>query len=365
MTDLQKQNKGGAIQSDSLNPSQLLEKAVQGNANVDVMERLLSLQERWEQKEAKKAYDRAMSDLRGDLPDIVKTKSVSHKGGSYQYEDLSDVTSELAPVMADHGLSFRWKTDIVDGEIVVKCIISHEDGHSEETQLKCRPDKTGSKNDIQAIGSAVTYLQRYTLKAAVGVAAGPDDDAQSVGDSEGGDRNQSNQHDDRETEPCPIHDGQKLVKRTKDDGSKWWSHQFEDGEWCNADPLRVQAQDAVGEMDLDRETVLNYLEQELDVSQKNQTPERILRRIVDNPDGFERAVKDWKEEQDAPTYDEDLTIEEVKEAHENGELSLQEIIEKEEAGPNRKGVLKWANAKLDREAKEDEAPEGEPQPIDV
>ena len=45
-------------------------------------------------------------------------------------------------------------------------------------------DDSGNKNSIQAVGSTTTYLQRYTLKAALGLAASDDDDGRSttVGD---------------------------------------------------------------------------------------------------------------------------------------------------------------------------------------
>lgn len=50
-------------------------------------------------------------------------------------------------------------------------------GHSEETSLEAPEDHSGNKNNIQAIGSAATYLQRYTLKLALGLASAHDDDA--------------------------------------------------------------------------------------------------------------------------------------------------------------------------------------------
>jgi ERF superfamily len=53
----------------------------------------------------------------------------------------------------------------------VTCILTHQMGHSEETTLAGAPDNSGSKNSIQAIGSTVTYLERYTLLAATGLAA--------------------------------------------------------------------------------------------------------------------------------------------------------------------------------------------------
>lgn len=66
-------------------------------------------------------------------------------------------------------------------KVSVTCIISHRDGHSEENTLSASVDTSGNKNHLQAIGSAVTYLQRYSLKAALGLSVADDDDAQAAG----------------------------------------------------------------------------------------------------------------------------------------------------------------------------------------
>lgn len=165
------------------NPLAILEQAVRSGANVEVMERLMGLAERYQANQARQAYDKAMAELRPNLPRIVKENVVDFgvNKAKYKYEDLATMTEQLSPVMHKHGLSFRWRTQSLDnGWQKVVCIIAHEDGHSEETSLTCRPDTSGNKNEIQAIGSAVTYLQRYTLKAALGIAAAEDDDAQAV-----------------------------------------------------------------------------------------------------------------------------------------------------------------------------------------
>jgi hypothetical protein len=49
-------------------------------------------------------------------------------------------------------------------------------GHSESTSLSASPDTSGSKNAIQAIGSTVSYLQRYTILALTGLATEDMDD---------------------------------------------------------------------------------------------------------------------------------------------------------------------------------------------
>lgn len=60
-------------------------------------------------------------------------------------------------------------------------MISHRDGHSAENSLSAGADHGGEKNAIQAIGSTLTYLQRMTLKAALGLAAAEDDDGKAAG----------------------------------------------------------------------------------------------------------------------------------------------------------------------------------------
>src|SRR5437660_174203 len=56
------------------------------------------------------------------------------------------------------------------GTIRVTCILTHVQGHSEQVSMSAQPDTSGSKNSIQAIGSTASYLQRYTLFAATGLA---------------------------------------------------------------------------------------------------------------------------------------------------------------------------------------------------
>lgn len=168
----------------SYTPSKLLQQAITSGAGVDVLERLMALQERWDANQATKAFNAAMSDMRNEIPAIIKNRTVdftSTKGTThYRYEDLNGVTETLSPIMAKHGLSFRWRTKTdKPNEVSVTCIVSHRDGHFEETTLTAANDHSGNKNDIQSLGSAVTYLQRYTLKAALGVAAAGDDDGRS------------------------------------------------------------------------------------------------------------------------------------------------------------------------------------------
>lgn len=170
------------IESADLQPPQLLGQAIAAGANIEVIERLMALQERWQASQAKRAFNDAMAALQSDMPEIVKNQEVDYsaKGGrtNYKYEDLNDVAAAIRPAASKVGLSFRWRPE--QGEVIkLTCIISHKDGYDEECSLSAMADNSGSKNSLQGVGSTLTYLQRYTLKCALGLSAARDDDGQS------------------------------------------------------------------------------------------------------------------------------------------------------------------------------------------
>ena len=167
----------------SLTPMEILNNAVDGGADVATLAQLLTLQERWEQNEARKAFDHAMAEAKKVMPTIRKNRQVGFEARrtgdttSYKHEDLAEIARVVTPILSEHGLSYRFRTSSpADGPVSVTCIISHRLGYSEENTLSAPADTSGKKNNIQAVGSTVTYLQRYTLKAALGLAAADDDD---------------------------------------------------------------------------------------------------------------------------------------------------------------------------------------------
>jgi hypothetical protein len=154
------------------------------DADLDKLERMLAMKERIEAQQAKTSFARDLSAARATVPPIIKDACVdfTHNGKRtfYQHETLAGIAKIIDPILSRHGLSYRFRTDQGNGGVRVTCVIQHSDGHSEETSLVVAPDQSGNKNGFQAVGSAVTYLQRYTLKAALGLSAEVDDDAQSA-----------------------------------------------------------------------------------------------------------------------------------------------------------------------------------------
>lgn len=169
---------------------QMLDRAVQIGAGVDVLERLIALQERREASVARAEFDEAISAAKAEIPVIAKNRLVDFTGKSgvhtrYRHEDFAEVARTVDPVLGRHGLSYRFQTENDTKSVKVTCVLSHRAGYSERTSLTADHDVSGNKNSIQAIGSTVTYLQRMTLKAALGLAASDDDDGKASGDPVG------------------------------------------------------------------------------------------------------------------------------------------------------------------------------------
>lgn len=161
-----------------LTPMQLMQRALEAG-NLELVERMMTLQERWEATQSRKDFEAAMAACRAELPVIIKTNSGAN--GAYVYEDLAGIAKQIDPVLARHGLSYRFRTQSGEKRLTVVCIISHASGHSEENSLSAAVSPSSRlMNDIQSIGAAQTYLQRYTLKAALGLSASKDTDAQTI-----------------------------------------------------------------------------------------------------------------------------------------------------------------------------------------
>jgi len=161
-------------------PMEMLNRAVESGASLEMVEKLMTLQERWDATQARKQFDAAVSAAKAEIPAITRN-ATGHN--SKRYADFAAIAKVVDPIIGKHGLSYRFRTT-QNGTIAVTCILSHKAGHSEETTLCGPADGSGNKNAIQAIGSTLTYLQRYSLVQMLGLAAAADDDGKAGGGGE-------------------------------------------------------------------------------------------------------------------------------------------------------------------------------------
>jgi len=161
-------------------PLTLLNIAIEKGADIEKLEKLMNLHLTWEKEQAKKAYWEAMTAFKANPPEIDKDKKVSYKTTAgttaYNHASLGNVTEKINTELSKHGLSASWITTQEADKVSVTCRIAHVNGHFEETSLTASPDNSGGKNNIQALGSTITYLERYTILALTGLATYEDDD---------------------------------------------------------------------------------------------------------------------------------------------------------------------------------------------
>ncbi len=151
-------------------PGDLLRIAIEQNADLDRLEKLMDLQDRWQAGQARMAFIEAMAEFKKDAPTIIKNKLVEYSGTSYMHAELSEVTDAIVPGLAKVGISHAWKPEQLEhGIIRVTCTLTHKLGHSESVSLESLKDDSGKKNNIQAIASALTYMERYTLLMVTGL----------------------------------------------------------------------------------------------------------------------------------------------------------------------------------------------------
>lgn len=152
--------------------------------DIDKIQRLLEMQERRELNLDKAALRHAVAEFKKNPPQIIKKRLASfptkQEGGgrvSYSYADLENITSAIQDGLAGFGVTHSWSIAEGNGGISVTCVLKYGMYEEPGVTLTAPPDTSGTKNAIQAKGSTLSYLEKYTLLAATGMAAGmPDTD---------------------------------------------------------------------------------------------------------------------------------------------------------------------------------------------
>lgn len=145
------------------------------NPSVDVvkLERIIALQERILAHQAKAAFDAAFAALQGDLPVVVERG----KTDKAKYATLEDIIETARPILARHHFSLSHRTEWPgNGLVKIVGILAHEQGHEKTSEFLTAADTSGSKNAVQALGSAMSYGRRYTTLDLLGIVTRWQDD---------------------------------------------------------------------------------------------------------------------------------------------------------------------------------------------
>lgn len=152
----------------------MIERAARDPAvDISKMERLFEMQQQVAARRARADYLAAFSALQAKLP-AVERRGTGHNNKRYaRFEDLISV---IRPHLAAHGFSLSFRVERQAAEITIAGVLGHAGGHSETTSLPLPADASGSKNNVQAWGSAISYGKRYVALTLLGIATEDEDD---------------------------------------------------------------------------------------------------------------------------------------------------------------------------------------------
>ena len=109
---------------------------------------------------------KALSQFQSECPVLQK----GSQGYGYKYADLPSIVQTINPILKKCGLCFTQLTGGTQDEVSVTTILIHsKSGEYFETTI-CSSVKAnaGKMSEIQAVGSIITYLRRYSLSSILG-----------------------------------------------------------------------------------------------------------------------------------------------------------------------------------------------------
>ena len=159
------------------------------------LERLIALQERILDRNAKQAFNAAFTAMSTELPVISRKGVIMAKDRSTvrsRYSKYEDIQRVCKPILKQFGFSIRHRTEWPEnkpGIIRVVGILSHLEGHSEQSAFESAPDANDFRTPIQDQGSTVSYGRRYTTIDVLNLEQeGVDNDGQGANTKAGGGR---------------------------------------------------------------------------------------------------------------------------------------------------------------------------------
>jgi hypothetical protein len=116
----------------------------------------------------------ALAKAQGEILPAIKDSLNPHFKS--KYADLGSVWEACRTQLSKNGLAVIQTTTTVNDRLTVVTTLAHSSGQWMKSELPVM----SATNTPQALGSALTYMRRYSLAAIVGVAPGDDDDANAA-----------------------------------------------------------------------------------------------------------------------------------------------------------------------------------------
>ena len=149
-----------------------------GTVAAEVAQVVQSMLHREQDRKARLAFYAALAQFQAECPQIARTKSIPDRHGRvrYRYAPLEVIARLAGPALRRCGFSYRWTTEHHDGGgVTVTCVLTHVEGHSEESPVFMPGVAVPQSNDAQGAGATITYGKRSAFCSATGIMTGDAD----------------------------------------------------------------------------------------------------------------------------------------------------------------------------------------------
>ncbi len=172
---------GTAVQSATSEASGLVKMAIEQKVPVEVLERLVALQERVTDRDAVLQLNQALGAFQAACPPIFKAHKaeiVSKRTGSkfsYRYANLEDIVRHIRRHLEVFGLSYTWDSTVNAQTMTVTCVVRHIAGASVSASFSCPVDGNDRMSAAQSAGAAMSYARRQSLVSVLGLTTADED----------------------------------------------------------------------------------------------------------------------------------------------------------------------------------------------
>jgi len=122
--------------------------------------------------ESVESISQAMAAAQGEAQNVPKDA----QGYGYFYSKLETILEMLRPILQKNGLSIIQSQSIGEQFVIVETMITHTSGEWIKTTAMSHYTQLRGMNDYQSIGSAITYLRRYSIASLFNIASEEDTD---------------------------------------------------------------------------------------------------------------------------------------------------------------------------------------------
>lgn len=153
--------------------------------DVEKMKALLAMQREVISDEAKIIFNEALARVSADMPRVKKNGRVdlgTGKGG-YDFTTWPDMDTAIRPLMQREGFTLSFDMQAKEGGgAVVSGTLLHIKGHSRTVTVPLSLDSGAGRNNLQAMGSTLSYGKRYCAEMLFNIVReGTDDDGKLGG----------------------------------------------------------------------------------------------------------------------------------------------------------------------------------------